>query len=396
MKTTQVLLMLVVAASAACSKTEKRGSNVVQVKGDPYAFVKNSAMNGNAVLPAGLFQDGTKWAVSIRGYEEGPRQHGQRMVTEQTPDTSQRAPEKVEFTAHVLSKSGGTWELFVPGDRKGTLGMRFESNLNGYRVSEVLNGTTDLLKYPEFEILHTSVSFDLDVFSVLIHDKTPGSRAVVAFEFFRHGPSVDRSSSDSFIYMFGTGYKMGWDPSRTIELKVCGTVPEILKTEVGDAVGKWRAALGSGLDLVAKNETSCPPFSDLRTKTYNFINDWVELIDGTGVNPGHAQVLPNFVSGYLQDSDIMILMKEYQKITGGHDIYSDYVLNDESMIHNFTDTATHEIGHLLGLDHQFDDRIPSVMSYSDNSKAAVSDYDRNAVQALYPARNLIQRFVGMF
>ena len=42
----------------------------------------------------------------------------------------------------------------------------------------------------------------------------------------------------------------------------------------------------------------------------------------------------------------------------------------------------HEMGHALGLDHQFDG-TPSIMSYDFESPAELTDYDKAAIQDLY-------------
>jgi predicted Zn-dependent protease len=46
-------------------------------------------------------------------------------------------------------------------------------------------------------------------------------------------------------------------------------------------------------------------------------------------------------------------------------------------------TSLHEIGHFLGLHHQFNPAIPSIMSYAEKNESKLYDYDVKAVQHLY-------------
>lgn len=46
-------------------------------------------------------------------------------------------------------------------------------------------------------------------------------------------------------------------------------------------------------------------------------------------------------------------------------------------------TILHELGHFIGLDHQFDGR-PSIMSYGDEREYRLTEYDEQALEKLYP------------
>ena len=78
----------------------------------------------------------------------------------------------------------------------------------------------------------------------------------------------------------------------------------------------------------------------------------------------------NLFEGKLVDSDIVIWVKEYEK----YDVPFEY--NPK-----LKKTVAHEMGHLLGLDHQFNG-TPSIMSYA--SERQISTYDVLAIDELYP------------
>jgi hypothetical protein len=73
----------------------------------------------------------------------------------------------------------------------------------------------------------------------------------------------------------------------------------------------------------------------------------------------------------LLDADIMIWVKENEK--------NKTVLAD---IDYFQSVITHEMGHVLGLHHQFDKNVPSIMGYS--GVDAITYYDDEALKELYP------------
>lgn len=396
MKNTFSLLALIgfVFLSACSGKKGKANQDVVHVKGNPYVFVQNSKMNFNEAFPSDLFVDGSSWYLMIRGYLEEPQINGSQMVKEQTPDPTRTQPEVEEVKPHKLTKNGIEWTLAVPSDDK-VLSLRFTGGAGGVRLQGLYSEGHEYIAEAGIKVLHTSVALDRQSFSVLIHDPDPKSRAVIAYYFYRDtGANVDPSSSDPYIYVFGTGYKVGWDPKRAVVLKTCGSnLAPTQKDSVKTSVGLWASALGTGLSFSSSEQEVCPPFSDIQTQTYNYIDGWVTLIPGTGVNMGHTQIAPNFSTSQIMDADIMILMGEMQKFAY-RDIHKEETLSNSRVASVFYETALHEMGHFLGLGHQFDDKVPSIMSYSENAHGKLTDYDTRAIRALYPERNLVQRILG--
>jgi predicted Zn-dependent protease len=76
------------------------------------------------------------------------------------------------------------------------------------------------------------------------------------------------------------------------------------------------------------------------------------------------------------DSDILIFEKDLEAVSRNR---------PELLIPELTRTLKHEMGHFLGLDHQFKDEIHSIMSYRP-SDDELFDYDKKAILELYPLK----------
>ena len=86
---------------------------------------------------------------------------------------------------------------------------------------------------------------------------------------------------------------------------------------------------------------------------------------------GTTYISGNLFQGKIIDADVMIWVKENEKFGT--------TLENTS---NLQATVAHEIGHFLGLDHQFDKNITSIMSYA--RVTYVTSYDTEAIARLYP------------
>ncbi|NJM10455.1 MAG: matrixin family metalloprotease, partial [Bdellovibrionaceae bacterium] len=113
--------------------------------------------------------------------------------------------------------------------------------------------------------------------------------------------------------------------------------------------------------------------------------EWIEIA-GDGAVVAQTLFLAGEGQKELIDGDIFFLLGELQeavdKVAPGRQITDPMFMISPKLVDSILQTNIHEMGHLLGLHHQFDPSISSIMSYKDDRRG-LQDYDVKAIQALY-------------
>jgi len=380
------LIALIALGLSACPNhsKSKSGGTVKRVKGDPAVFIRDTDLNGLRALPLSTSAVSNEWSFDLSGFEEAEAvTDTDQMVKDQTPDESKSKAQNSKIIARV---SDDQW---IFEGRHGSEELRFVFRrhpqgwlLNDFKIGKYVftAGSANMA------IVHTSYTEDLRAFSLLIHDKTPGKRAVAGLTFVRWQPLIKVLGNTAYEYLFGKGVKVGWKKGKELKLLVCGNIPAVLPQIVQQEADKWAKALGERLMLSTSTRPSCPPFSDLNTRTFTFPSEWIEIVGDSGVS-AWTQPIAGEGRGEILDADIFYLVGEMQESLAlrGHknSVFSPEIIGNPSIQRTISTTALHEIGHLLGLHHQFNPSIESIMSYSDKVEAKLYDYDVKAVQHLY-------------
>lgn len=382
-----VLISILAFGLTACPQNSgktKKSPGVKRVKGDPNIFIKNTALNGNTPLPLSVASSATSWELAVSGYAEGSAE-----VDVQARRQSQVPKEKeVVENEYLTSEIRGNQWVLSGNFRKSPVKLIFHRAGDGWILHRYeAEGKSVVLGAPKSDaVVHTSVRPDQTAFSLLLQDKTMGERSVVSLTLIHAKPDLSKMGEKIYEFMYGKGVKIGWRRDVPRKMLICGSLPAILPQLVSQAAAAWSKALEGRLDFTTASRPVCPPFSDLNTQTFSFTTEWIEIAGDDGVE---AQALTVAGPGREEfiDADVIYLMGEHQEVLNSkgakvHVLSPEY-LSVPSVQRNILHTSIHEIGHFLGLHHQFDPSIDSIMSYSENTEPKLYDYDVKAIQHLY-------------
>lgn len=226
----------------------------------------------------------------------------------------------------------------------------------------------------ESRVLHFSRSKGGEYSSFLVHDKDDkegdGLTAIYfAREWRRTRPPQTKSP---FYYLHGPGAKVRWS-GPNLRLDICGARASQYELKIRDAIQKWNVALESRFKIESQALQQYPPFSDLKNHCMYFVDSYFTEPDMKYGNYGLTSPIIETNMPSIVGGDVFIMTKEFEK--GGLNFGSPYLESE------FKYTLVHEIGHFLGLDHQFDG-TKSVMSYKFESDHLTA-YDMAAIWALY-------------
>lgn len=368
------------------------------INGDPLVFVKKATMSGNAKLPSSILENpGMGWNMQVTGFIQQKLEQTriEDEVKDQTPvskkDSLRAIEESIKESWDFYQTEKGI-VLASPQDIYFTFEL-FEDYKLQLKMMTIHPYEMDVGSL--FEVLHVSASSDGNAFSILVHSKEAfDAEAVFSFTFVRimeDDVGFLEELNEVYEYLFGAGIKINWDNSEKLMISVCGDSPNELKQLVPEMIKQWQTALGDKLELGVEIPSSCPPFSDLTTHTYWYIDDWVEILGEAAVT-GQTHTVANFTTGRIIDSDVVILLGEFQEALDinqtNMSVKDPSFFQDNNVQLSLYQTGLHELGHLLGLHHKFDSNYPSIMSYDEDRSSSLTDYDHRAIRALYSEPDL--------
>jgi len=166
-----------------------------------------------------------------------------------------------------------------------------------------------------------------------------------------------------YNYLMGAGIRYRWQDNITIHGCTFDSQEKIYDEELNhlkDVIAMWNTELVKVNKKIEMGETIYGiPYSDIRKNCIYFVKG----LNAAYLSSGQTENVTISKNKNIFSSSIMIF----------YDSASDFRIQK---------TLIHEMGHFLGLDHQFNG-TPSIMSYSDEREAKLTDYDKAAILELY-------------
>jgi hypothetical protein len=256
--------------------------------------------------------------------------------------------------------------------------LRFEVK-DGVLELKSLRADPDLV-IDNLEVLHYSMKEDQSAFSILSRFEAAGSTRILNLVFTDDFLPSQRLERAPRIYNYLRGNDGGvrtiWKEPE-ITLSYCGVDERIPLAEVQKSYLAWhdpRSYEGQP-KLSFKNKATFKPFSDLNEQClyvfddYGFETNNKELVMGLTLFNIHEN------TSRIVDSDIFIPTSAFER---------QFSFTNQSHQEFLQSVIKHEIGHFLGLGHEFDGDYESIMSYDDIKDIKPGDYD--ALRHLYQRR----------
>lgn len=362
---------------AACpskNKSPERTISKTIIMGDPKKIIEGASLN--AIIPNEFFVTGKPvYLYSLTSFVQK-----QDVTTEKRDlEAEEAAPSDEEASslpsAYTMSVENNLKKLIL------SLSDNLNSNLDQENVIISIDKLNFATKIQDNDstingrLLHTSLSNDGNILSLLIYqeDYSEG-QSVLALYFSKvFDPQYPPQISKDYFYITGPGQQVLWPKTRAIQLDICGPKSLIHSKLIDEQAAKWSIALTNQIKFQTIKSENYKPFSDLNQHCLYIVDDFMTEPSSQYLNYGLTLSIIEHNKAQIIDSDIMLFTKEFHKTGFSYD--------SSNLSEKFLITVLHEMGHFLGLDHQFTG-VKSIMSY-DLDTTILTNYDKSAVRELY-------------
>ena len=368
------LLSFSIGLQGCSGKSKKKSQGTIQtlfVQGDPMEMVAGATFDGRVPFKAEDIPQLGEYSVvallQITEKSEIVSSEGRDLEKENAPTESEEGAKKA-LPAKFVQLGPRKWSIDIKH-----MAFDFDAAEDGELTLKSLRVENESVPV---DGLHYSVADGGQMFSLLAKVETDDlGRILLALTFNRKGPKAPQNKGNTkFNYVWGPGVLIPWDNRKTVEIHLCGEQTQSYADMIREGIQDWNHVLGSRLRVQVKTATEYPPFSDLNFSCLQVVDNYLMEYDQRVPNPGLTYSLPNQATGYIQDSDIFLMKREFDKYR--------HPEGSAALRQEFLRIVRHEFGHFLGLDHQFDG-TQSIMSY-DSKNHLIYNYDRAAIMELYP------------
>ncbi|MDO9182596.1 MAG: hypothetical protein Q7U04_09315, partial [Bacteriovorax sp.] len=344
--------------------TKKTPIKTTFVKGSPLGIIKGSTSNPDSFITPTNLEDFSNY--SLVGVDQFTEKE-EVVVEEEDVDieAGNEAPEEDQ------SKKGG--QILYSFKQVGSDYIYSSNSDKGLNLSFILkNGKLDLISLNDvydFKAIHYSQHKSGNAFSIMgtVEDSHEG-KVLLSFTFVKKTFQKEIRKTDSkYKYIYGAGIMIPWNQKEVLNVDICGAPSEVVKNIYKDGIAMWNSTLLNRLTIAIRALFTYPPFSDLNTHCIYTVDNYQTEYSENIFNRGTTFSKGNTSEGNIIDADIMIWVKENAKMGKSLD-----------EIDGLTKVVAHEVGHLLGLAHQFDSDTYSIMGY--DGVDWITDYDIDVIQ----------------
>lgn len=388
-----VVSILTMATIASCGLVKKSKSDDdtvrILVHGDPTALIHDTDMNTNSFIKESNVEE-------FNGYFRGKFY----IFSEKSEYILTKNPEKHKKNTKIIKEAISIFEfdknndsnLYTYTDEDNNYSFDFQSDdkqhLNLIRIRTNNKESYDLTT------LHYSISADKSQFSFLasFNNKKSG-KSLLSVTFFHpkiiFEANTVKTTVKNFNYLAGNGVKSAWklNDKGQVKIDVCpSTVKGMAKqfenysledtqVVIRNAIKEWEQpfkSLDKKFSIDIRFPKRCKPFSDVNQHAIYWIGDYLTYTPDNK-NYGVALVETNPKSSEIITSDILLFESEINKLDKEKAPISEKRSETRRAL-------IHEVGHFLGLDHNFEDNH-SIMSYKVVEE--LGRYDKEAIYELY-------------
>jgi len=353
-------------------KSKTSFERLILTHGDPMSLVLGSELNAQPFLKEDTLDawNGVKMGTWVVFRQTTPSDE----VKEKTNIEEGQEATKKNDTEELDGAS--TWTFEKTGADSYRLKMEKQKLFFNWRKNQ--QGLLEFVGIKDLpvSVLHYSVNEQKKLMSFLLK-KEDASYGTVLIKTSFYKPTGSKKAVEEtdpqFNYLLGEGVKTTWPEDLT--LSVCGALSPEHRAHLNLINEAWvrQAKIGQRkftLDPTPQKK----PFSDVNNHCILFTDAYEFTVTKTSFVGGVTIPTLDPSSQAILDSDMIIFTKPFQKHFGR---YPDYL---DEMLRN---TVLHEMGHWLGLDHEFDAdaKYKSIMSYEGID--GVQPYDLEAIEKLY-------------